>query len=86
MKNTTAIILAAVIGAAGLYLVVQIKDKGVTDDVYRVILGAFLLTAFLMLLAEILPDVARGLSLVILLTAVVMNGGQFFKLITSLVD
>lgn len=86
MKNTTAVIVAAIVTAAGLHLVVQFKEKGPSAEHWRIVLAAFLLLAFLLLMAEVWPDGARGLALLIGLTAFVMNGGKFAQLIVSLVD
>lgn len=86
MKNTNAVILASVVTAAGLHLAVAYRDKGPSAEHWRIILAAFLLAAFLLLLAEVWPDGAQGLALVIALTAFVMNGGKFAQLIVSLVD
>lgn len=84
--NPNAVILASVVATAGLHLTVQLQTRGPGPENYRIVLGAFLLAAFLLLLAEVWPEGARGLALVILLTGIVMNGGQFFKLVTSVVD
>lgn len=86
MNNTNAVILAAVLTAAGLHLVVKIQEKGSDKENIRIIIGASLLLLALFLIAEFWPAGARGLAVVILLTAFVMNGQKFFKLISSLVE
>lgn len=82
--NTTAVVLASVGVAGGLHMAVELKERGRGPHHFPTIFGTFILAAALLLIGEFLPAVARGLALVILLTAVVMNGGKFFSLIASL--
>jgi hypothetical protein len=84
--NTTAVVIASVGVAAGIRLSVDLKEQGRGPQHFPTMFGAFLLCAALLLIGEFLPAIARGLALVILLTAAVMSGGKFFALISSLVD
>lgn len=84
--NTNGLVMAAIVSAAGLHLLVDIKTHGRRADQYRIGMAALLLLAFLLLLAEVWPAGARGIAIVVLLTAFAMNGQQFAALITSLVD
>lgn len=86
MDNTTAVVLASTLTAGGLHLVVQVKDRGRSPEHFRIVFGTALLAGALLLIAEFWAAGARGLAMVILLTAFVMNGGKFFQLISSLVD
>lgn len=86
MKNTTAVIVASIVTAAGLHLAVQFRETGPSPENWRIVLAAFLLLAFLLLLAEVWSDGARGLALLIGLTAFAINGGKFAEMIMSLVD
>jgi hypothetical protein len=86
MKNTNAVILASVITAAGLHLAVQFAEVGRSPEHMRIMLGALLLLASLLLIGEFWPEGAQGLAIVILVTAFVMNGQKFFNLVNSLVD
>ena len=86
MESTTAVVVTSAAVAGGLNLAVQLKDKGTGTHLARPVIGTVILTAVLLLVAQWWPAGARGLALVILLTAVVMNGGKVFDLISSLVD
>jgi high-affinity Fe2+/Pb2+ permease len=86
MNNTNAVILAAVLTAGGLHLLVQVQDKGWDRSQFRIVIGAAVLLLALFLISEFWPDGARGLAVVILLTAFVMNGQKFFQLIGGLVE
>jgi len=86
MDNTTAVVLASVTVAGGSHLAVLFKDKGRGPHMVAPIVGTLFLGAALLLIAEFWPTGARGLAVVILLTAVVLNGGKAFQLISSLVD
>lgn len=67
-------------------MAVLLKERGTGSHMLPPLLGTALLAGALLLIAEFWPAGAKGMSIVILLTALVMNGGKVFQLIGSLVD
>ena len=86
MSNTNAVILVSILTAGGLHWIAQFRLYGSVPQHYRIVIGMLLLILFLYLMAEVWPDGARGLALVILLTALVMNGSEFFGMVSAMVS
>lgn len=80
------IIIVSGLAAGGLKFAADWPKVGGTPDAVRVVAGTFVLIALLLLIANFWPDGARALAVAVLVTSVAMNGGDFFKLISSLVD
>lgn len=84
--DSERIVIVAGVAAGGLKLAADIAKNGRTPENVRVMVGTALLVAALLLIANFWPDVAQALAVAVLVTSLAMNGGEFFKLLTSLVD
>lgn len=78
--------IVAGLAAGGIHLASRFAQGERDQENIRIVVGTFLLVAILLLIAEFWADGARGLAIVILVTSIVMNGGEFFKFIGSLVE
>ena len=79
------IIVAGVV-AGGIRLAAQFAEKGASQEHMKTIIGTFLMVALLLLMAEFSPKIARGLSVVIVTTSVVMNGKPFLLLLKKITE
>lgn len=78
-------VIVSTLAAGGIRLLGQFKQKGPSPEHVRTILGTFILTALLLLIAEYQPGSAQALALAVLVTAVALNGADVFALIGDLV-
>lgn len=78
-------VIVATLAAGGIRLAGQFKKLGPSPEHMRTILGTFILTGILLLVAEFQPASAQALAVAVLVTALALNGSDVFALIGDLV-
>lgn len=87
--NPERTVIVAGLAAGGLPMLVSIRDSaGDQRDArqVRIMVGTFTLIGVLLLAAQFVPDAAAALAVLIMVTSLVLYGGELGKLLASLVD
>lgn len=72
----------ACVGLAGVVVIVAEVGQKKTPDVVPLVVGGFVTSAVLTFMAEVAPDVATSLAVLILLAVLFARGAQFSKAAT----
>lgn len=83
MSSQETTVVVSTLAAGGITLAGQLAERGRGEHLMRPLIGTFLATGALLLLANWAPDIAAGLGLILLVTSLVMNGQPFIKVLNK---
>lgn len=75
MADATGVIMTSVVITTGSTLVAEQQTDGLT---FKPIVGGWLLGLFLFVIATFDPDIAKAFAILIMVTAVLVNGSKVF--------